>query len=126
VLKTLIVEDSAIFRKTFRDALCRLFPSMAVQEAEDGAEALKTVETFLPQLVFMDIKLPGESGIEVTRRIKAAHPDIFVVILTHYDLPEYRDAAREGGADNFMAKGSLSLEQVAELVKSVALHKQDP
>jgi CheY-like chemotaxis protein len=96
---------------------------MIVQEASDGAEALHKIETFLPHLIFMDIKLPGESGLEVTRRIKTSNPEIIVIILTHYDLPEYRKAAENGGADDFIPKGSLSLAQITSLVESVSTKK---
>jgi DNA-binding NarL/FixJ family response regulator len=119
MLKTLIVEDSPVFRKTFREALCKQFPQMAVEEAMDGREALEKVTSFLPDLVFMDIRLPGETGLELTRRMKASHPHIVIIILTDYDLPEYREAAHDGGADGFIAKGALSLEDVGRLLESM-------
>jgi DNA-binding NarL/FixJ family response regulator len=119
MLKTLIVEDSPVFRNTFREALCKEFPLMAVEEAFDGREALKKVASFLPDLVFMDIRLPGESGLELTRRMKASHPNIAIVILTDYDLPEYREAAHDGGADGFMAKGAMNLQDVGKLLESM-------
>ena len=50
----------------------------------------------------MDIRLPGENGLELTKRIKMNYPDIIMVILTNYDLPEYREAARESMADYFV------------------------
>jgi DNA-binding NarL/FixJ family response regulator len=117
--KTLIVEDSTTFRETFKKALCQRFPSMVVEEAADGTEALKKIGTFEPDLIFMDIRLPGKSGLELTETIKASHPDIIIIILTEYDLPEYRAAARQGGADDFVTKGSLNLSEIAEIVGRV-------
>ena len=119
MLKTLIVEDSITFRKTFKEALYRRFPFMVVEEAPDGAEALKSIKTFLPDLIFMDIRLPGESGLELTPRIKSKHPEIAIIILTAYDLPEYREAAYDGGADGFIPKSSLDLADVAALIESI-------
>ena len=119
MLKTLIVEDSTLFRRTFKDALNRRFPSLAIEEAVDGNEALEKVETLEPHLVFMDIRLPEESGLEVTRKIKARHPEIVVMILTHYDLLEYRDAARDVGADGFIPKDSLDLSDISALIESM-------
>ena len=119
MLKTLIVEDSPVFRKTFKEALCKRFPLMAVEEALDGKEALEKITTFLPDLVFMDIRLPGETGLELTRRMKASHPHIVIIILTDYDLPEYREAAHDGGADGFIAKGALNLEDIGTLLESM-------
>jgi DNA-binding NarL/FixJ family response regulator len=119
MLKTLIVEDSAVFRKAFKEALCIRFPFMAIEEALDGKEALEKVTTFLPELIFMDIRLPGQNGLELTRRIKTSHPDITIIILTDYDLPEYREAARCGGADGFISKGALNLTDIGALIETI-------
>ena len=119
MLKTLIVDDSATFRKTFKEALCERFPFMLIEEAPDATEALQKIKTFLPDLIFMDIRLPGESGLEFTKRIKVSHPEIAIIILTAYDLREYREAAYDGGADAFIPKNSLNLADIAALIKSV-------
>jgi len=90
---------------------------MVLDEATDGAEAIEKVKNFLPQLIFMDIKLPGENGFDVTRRIKALYPDIKVVILTSHDFPEYREAARACGAHHFLSKASSTAEEIQDLVE---------
>ena len=118
-LKTLIVEDNAPFRETFVEALAKRFVWMVVDMAMNGAGALEKIETFLPALVFMDIRLPGESGLVLTRKIKERHPEIMVIILTAHDLPEYREAAYRGGADGFIPKGSLNLEEVGRMIQSI-------
>ena len=118
MLKILLVEDSTLFRKTFKDALCRRFPSVLIEEAADGEEALEKVARFLPHVLFMDVRLPGESGLELTRSIKKRYPEMTVVILTHHDLPEYREAAHNVGADEFFSKGSLDLSDVAAFLVS--------
>jgi DNA-binding NarL/FixJ family response regulator len=115
--KVMLVEDDAGFRRSLAGLLTSRFPSIILGEASDGAEAMEKVESFLPQLVFMDINLPGQSGLEVTRRIKALHPDINVVMLTSYDFPEYREAARASGAYGFLSKGSSTAEEIQELVE---------
>ena len=94
------------------------FPTVAVDEAADGDEALQEIDAFLPDLIFMDIKLPGENGLELTKKIKAAHPIITIFILTNYDIPEYREAAFHYGADRFLAKTSFNPIELEELVKS--------
>ncbi|MCP4352215.1 MAG: response regulator [Desulfobacterales bacterium] len=118
--KTLIVEDNTTFRKTFKDALCKRFPSMNIEEAKDGPEALQKVEVFNPDLVFMDIRLPGESGLELMEKIKADHPEIVIIILTDYDLPEYRAAALHGGADDFIPKGALSMSELTKIILNIS------
>jgi len=90
---------------------------MVIEEAADGTEAMEKVEGFLPNLIFMDIELPGQNGLEITKRIKAIHPDINVVFLTSYDYPEYREAARACGAYYFLGKGSSTSQQIQDVVE---------
>jgi DNA-binding NarL/FixJ family response regulator len=115
----LIVEDSAFYRQLLKEALHSRFPSVDIWEATEGKEALQAIETHLPDLVLMDIKLPGESGLELTKRIKKQHPDIVIIILTAYDIPEYREAAYQYKANYFLAKGSASKENILTLVESI-------
>ena len=119
MFKTLIVEDSAFYRQLLKEALHSRFPSMDIFEATDGEEALQKIKTLLPDLVFMDIKLPGESGLELTKKIKAQYPNIFIIILTAYDIPEYREAAYQYNANYFLSKGSTSKEDILTLVDSI-------
>ena len=115
----MIVEDNPTFRQALGEILKSQFPCMAIEEANDGPEALRKIDAFLPTLVFMDIKLPGENGLEITRRIKARHPEMIVMILTSYDLPEYRDVAFRYGANHFIVKGSSTFEEISSLIESV-------
>jgi len=120
VSKILIVEDSALYRKLLKETLHSRFPSMEIIEAEDGEEAMKKMSVhFPPYLIFMDIKLPGENGLELTGKIKAKCPDAVVIILTSYDTPEYREAAAQVKADHFLSKGSSSKESILALVESI-------
>jgi DNA-binding NarL/FixJ family response regulator len=66
----------------------------------------------------MDIRLPGESGLVLTQKIKTVYPDIIIFILTNYDIPECRDAAFRYGADRFIVKESLNRVRLEELVRS--------
>jgi len=119
VSKALIVEDSAIYRKLLKETLRSRFPSMEIIEAEDGAEAMQKISPDVPDLIFMDIKLPGENGLELTAKIKAKYPDVIVIILTSYDTQEYREAAVQAKADHFLSKGSSSKEGIVALVESI-------
>ena len=71
MFKTLIVEDNVTFRQSLKAILDAEFPSMDIEEAADGTEALEKVDSFGPDLVFMDIQLPSMGGMEATRRILA-------------------------------------------------------
>jgi DNA-binding NarL/FixJ family response regulator len=117
-LKTLIVEDYAPFREMLQEGLQKLFSSMLIEQAAEGSEALQKVDTFLPNLIFMDIKLPGENGLQLTRKIKAKYPDMNVTILTDCDSMEYQEAAFRYGADHFICKGSSNWAEIETLVQS--------
>jgi len=117
-LRTLIVEDNTLFRKTLRESLQVSFPTIAIDEAINGTEALQRVNAFLPDLILMDIRLPGESGLGLTKKIKATYPDATIFILTNYDTLECRTAASRCGADRFIAKDSLNRMRLEELIKS--------
>ena len=116
---TLLVEDNAPFRQSLKEMLSERFPAMGVEEAKDGEEALEKIEVTKPHLVFMDIKLPDANGLEITRRIKARYAEITIIILTSYDLPEYREAAKQYGADYFLSKESASREDILKLVENI-------
>jgi CheY-like chemotaxis protein len=117
-LKVLIVEDSTLFRQLLKETLHDRFPSIEIHEAVNGEEALQKVETLRPHLIFMDIRLPGENGLELTQKVKTRHPNIIVIILTGYDLPEYREASSQY-ADYFFSKDSSTAENIFTVVESI-------
>jgi len=118
-LKTLIVEDNDIFRETVKEILQTFFPSMAIEEATKGIEALQKVDVHPPALIFMDISLPEENGLQLTRKIKASHPETLIVVLTDYDILEYREAALRCGASHFIAKSPLDWKELEKAVRSL-------
>jgi len=123
MFRTMLIEDNPSFRQILKENLKDLFPSMKIVEAGDGVEAFQKIESDSPHLVFMDIRLPGENGLELTRRIKADHPDIVVIILTSYESPEYREAATRFKADYFFSKDAIANDEIYALVKSIVLKK---
>ena len=119
MFKALIVEDSTHFRQLLKEILIARFPSMDIKEAQDGNEAMETVKIFHPDLIFMDIQLPGETGLELTQIIKRDFPQTNIIILTNYDLPEYREAASKFGANHFLSKGVTTGDQISTIVESI-------
>ena len=117
--RTLIVEDNGIFRQTLKNLLLGRFPFMEVGEAKDGEEADQKINGVHPDLIFMDIRLPGISGLELTKRIKKSKSHAVIIILTSHNLPEYREAATRCGADFFLTKGSATAEEILNLVDSI-------
>lgn len=77
---------------------------VVVGEASDGAQAVSAASRLQPDIVLMDIRMPGTGGIEATRRITGLHPDIRVLVITTYDIDEYAFGALEAGAAGFLLK----------------------
>ena len=123
MFRTMLVEDHPSFRQVIKYYLQSEFPSMGIVEAADGVQALKEIDSRPPDLIFMDIKLPGENGLELTRKMKTAHPDIIIIILTSSDSPESRKIATQYKADYFFSKGSMATGEIAALVRSILLEK---
>jgi DNA-binding NarL/FixJ family response regulator len=117
-LTVLLVEDNDFYREEVKNILIEEFPSTSVFEASDGQSALSTFGEFKPHIVFMDIGLPGENGLSLTRKIKALAEETLVIMLTSYDGLEYREAAMQSGADHFLVKGTASAGDITEPVKS--------
>ncbi len=105
--RVLIVEDNAFFRQFLKETMSLRFPSIDIFEAGNGEEAMEKIKNLSPEAILMDLRLPGENGLDLTRKIKAEYPDIVVVILTNYDLPEYRQASYQAGANHFVSKDSF-------------------
>ena len=104
----LLVEDSSSFRQALTDALLRRFEAIDVAQAANGEDALMNLDALRPDMIFMDISLPGKNGLEATRKIKIRHANTRVVILTSHDSPEYRQQAFRNGADHFISKADDS------------------
>jgi DNA-binding NarL/FixJ family response regulator len=123
MFKTMLVEDSTSFRQMVKVNLQDQFPSMDIIEAADGVEAFQKIDSHPPNLILMDITLPGENGLELTSKIKADYPGVIIIILTSHDSPEYREAAIRYKANYFLSKGSIGTDEIFQLVKSIILEK---
>lgn len=108
--RILIADD----QQAFRDGLRALFQSVpdleVVGEATSGAEAVTMAETLQPDVVLMDIKMPGMNGIEATEKILSASPHISIVALTMFDDDDTVFAMLRAGARGYLLKGALKTE----------------
>ena len=117
MLRTLIAGDSIPFRTVIKSELLSQFPSMEVIEAGNGEEVFKKMASYPIDLVFMDIGLPGQRGLELTRKMKANYKNVTIAMLTSYNSAEYREAAARCGADCFIIKDLIKMDQISTMVK---------
>lgn len=113
--KVLLVDDDPRFIKRVGQFLAAYTDLAVVGEAGDGQEAVLKAGELKPDLVLMDIRMPGMSGLEVTRHLKAEMPALTVIILTIFDLQEYRDAATASGASAFVSKRDMQTVLLSKL-----------
>ena len=106
MIRAILVEDDNVFRRCLKNILSSRYPSLQLMEAGDGMEAMSKIELLSPDLIFLDIQLPGINGLELTRMIKARNPNAIIVILSNYELTEYREMAYRNGANYFVSKDS--------------------
>ncbi len=116
-MRIMLVEDSDIFRESFKEELSARCPLDIIEEATNGEEAIQKIDASPPQIIFMDLRLPGENGLRLTEKIKSKFPNIRIAMLTSYDLPEYRQAAIKSGSDRYFVKDSFSWDEVEEFIK---------
>ncbi len=117
-LRIILVEDHVLVRQGTRELLERHPGLQVVGEAGDGEQAIRLVDQHRPDVVLMDISLPGMNGIEATRQIKARHPATAVLVLTAYDDDQYVFALLEAGAAGYLLK-DVSADELARAVQAV-------
>ena len=108
----LLVDDQALLRMGFRLVIESEPDLEVVGEASDGRVALDQVAALAPDVVVMDVRMPGMDGIEATRRVVAEHPGTRVLVLTTFDVDEYAFAALRAGASGFLLKNARPHELV--------------
>ena len=104
MIRAILVEDDNEFRQCIKKIFSARYPSMQLIEAGDGMEAMSKIDLLPPDLIFMDIQLPGKNDLELTRMIKARNPNAIIVILSNHDLTEYRETAYRNGAKYYVSK----------------------
>lgn len=105
--RVLLVDDHAILRDGVKALLSYYDDVQVVGQAQDGAESIRRVEELRPDIVLMDIAMPGMNGLEATRLIRTQYPETRVLILTQHEDPEYVLPLLEAGASGFVSKRAL-------------------
>jgi two-component system, NarL family, invasion response regulator UvrY len=111
----LVVDDQAPFRLAARAVLRRLDGFEFAGEASSGPEAIELVDELRPVLVLMDINMPDMSGIEATRRITSAHPEVVVILCSTHDATDLPAGAAESGAIAYVSKERFAVDTLLQL-----------
>lgn len=118
MIKVLIVDDQEMIRESLQIVLATNEDIDVVATAGDVPEAMKLVDKYLPDVVMMDIRMPGTDGVEGTKQIKDKYPDTRVIVLTTFDDDEYVFGALKNGASGYLLKGS-SVAELADAIRVV-------
>jgi two-component system response regulator NreC len=118
-ISLLIADDHGVLRAGLRVLLNREPDMQVVGEAADGDRALELCGTLRPDVVLMDVSMPGDSGVETTRKLKASWPDTHVLILTVHEDSSLLHEAMRAGASGYIVKRAVESELV-DAVRAVA------
>jgi DNA-binding NarL/FixJ family response regulator len=121
-IKTVLVDDHVVLRSGLRQALAQQPALEVVGEASNGVEALAVIESFLPELVLMDVHLPDASGIDLSREILGRHPSIKILIFTSDSGRSLVDEALQAGVCGYLSKTG-SMEELMAAIESVMAGK---
>jgi CheY-like chemotaxis protein len=119
-MKLLIVEDNSGVRRLIRSMVASVADE--IRECADGAEALALYAAERPDFVLMDIQMKTMDGITATRRITAVDPSARVIMVTDYDQPDLREAARQAGACGYVVKNDLL--EIGRLLERLGAHNR--
>ena len=119
VLRVVVADDHPVYREGLAMVLGSLDGVTVVGEAADGLEAVERAEELRPDVVLMDLSMPGLNGVEATRRVRAALPDTQVLVLSMHEGADSVLAALRAGARGYLVKGATKHE-VARALRDVA------
>jgi DNA-binding NarL/FixJ family response regulator len=120
-MKVFIADDSEPIRSRLMEILSELEEIEVIGEARDVPEAIASIRRLKPDVVILDIRMPGGSGLDVLKFIHKARLDIVVIVLTNYPFPQYRKRFKNNGAKFFFDKAE-EFEKIIDVLKRLA-HK---
>jgi DNA-binding NarL/FixJ family response regulator len=112
-IRVLLADDQDLLRHGFKMIINAQADMETVGEAANGAQAIAQAAALTPDVVLMDVRMPGTDGLQATRHIVAHQPDVKVLILTTFDLDEYAFTGLRAGASGFLLKNARTEELLA-------------
>ncbi|MGI2328964.1 response regulator [Planococcus sp. YIM B11945] len=125
MMKLLIVDDEQLERDGLQAILQKAYPELVIKQSKNGKLAVEMASEFKPDLIMMDIKMPGMSGLEAVERISAEHPEIKFVMITAFDTFDYARQAIKLGVKDYLLKPSKASEIVATVGKVLNQNEEE-
>jgi DNA-binding NarL/FixJ family response regulator len=122
-MKIFIADDSRVVVERLTGLLEEVPGARLVGQAGDVLGAVLGIQNMKPDALILDLHMPGGSGLDVLRAIRAAHPELFVLICTNYPYPEYREECLTAGANLFLDK-SAEFEKIPSILRNL-IHKEE-
>jgi len=124
-IHVMLVDDNPTFLRILSDFLREEEEVLVVGTAGSGEEALARVQGLQPQVILLDLAMPGMSGLDTIPCLRRVMPDLSIIALTVLDTNGYREAALAAGADEFVAKGNLSAD-LLPAIRRAARSRRSP
>ena len=118
VIKVLLVDDHDLVRLGIKKLLSDVNNIEIVGEAASGEEAITLTSKLLPDVILMDVKMPGMGGLEATKRISKTHPQVKILVVTVYGDEPYPTRVLQAGASGYMTKG-VSVDEMIQAIRTV-------
>ena len=117
-MKVFIADDSRAIVKRLTDLLAEVPGAQFVGQAGDVPEAVRCIHAVKPDVLILDLQMPGGSGLDVLRAIRAGHPRLYVLVCTNYPYPQYREECLSTGANFFLDK-SAEFEKIPTILRDL-------
>ncbi len=114
-VRVLIVDDQVPFRRAAQAVVESTDEFVVVGAAESAEQCLAVVNSLNPDLILMDVNLPGIDGVEASRRLRLSHPAIVVILLSSYDAAEFADLTQDCGAAAYVPKSMFGPDRLEEI-----------
>ena len=118
-IRLMVVDDHAVLREGLRFMLRHADDVQIVSEASDGREALTLIEASRPDVILLDMNMPGMDGVETLKHVRAQWPEVTVLVLSFHDDPEYVEQALRNGAAGYLLK-TVSRDELVRAVQAAA------
>jgi two-component system, NarL family, invasion response regulator UvrY len=118
MLRVLIADDHPVVRRGLKEIVAEALPSAAIEEARNGAEALALARTRKPDVVVLDVSMPGRSGLEVLKELKEEYPKVPVLVLSVHPEEQFAVRALKAGAAGYLTKESAP-EELVRAIRAV-------